>query len=102
MGNSMHDRIREAAANLPPPDLHKAAAKRKQDHDTWQLEAIPLLFEEVPSTATFEGEPEKISMNVLIGYLRDLGKRLGFDDRRKEIPLRQSWPILDLGLFESS
>lgn len=85
MGDSMHERIREAAAKLPPPDLHKAAAKRKQDHDTWQLEAIPLLFEEVPSTATFEGEPEKISMNVLIGYLRDLGKRLGFDDRRKEI-----------------
>ena len=24
-------------------------------------------------------------MNVFIAYLRNLGKRLGFDDRRKEI-----------------
>ena len=29
MGDSMHDRLREAAAKLPPPDPKKAAAKRK-------------------------------------------------------------------------
>ena len=85
MPDSMHERLKKAAAKIPPADPQKAAAKRKEDHDAWQLEAIPLLFEEQPSTATFEGKPEPISMNVLIGYLRDLGKRLGFDDRRKEI-----------------
>ena len=45
MDNSMHDWIREAAANLPPPDPHKAAQKRKEDHEAWELEAIPKLFE---------------------------------------------------------
>ena len=85
MGNSMHDRIRKAAAKLPPPDPDKAAQKRKEDHEAWELEAIPKLFETQPSIETFDGRPERITMNVFIAYLRNLGKRLGFDDRRKEI-----------------
>ena len=81
----MHERIREAAANLPPPDPHKAAQKRRDDHESWELEAIPKLFERQPSIETFDGRPERITMNVFIGYLRNLGKRLGFDDRRRQI-----------------
>ena len=85
MSDSMHDRLREAAAKLPPPDPKKAAAKRKEDHEAWEVEAIPKVFEEQPSIETFDGVPQRISMNVLIGYLRNLGKRLGFDDRCKVI-----------------
>ena len=85
MTDSINDRLREAAAKLPPPDPKKAAAKRKEDHDAWEVEAIPKLFEEQPSIETFDGVPQRISMNVLIGYLRNLGKRLGFDDRCKVI-----------------
>ena len=85
MADSMHDRLREAAAKLPPPDPKKAAAKRKEDHEAWEVEAIPKVFEEQPSIETFDGVPQRISMNVLIGYLRNLGKRLGFDDRCKVI-----------------
>ena len=85
MTDSINDRLRKAAANLPPPDPHKAAQKRREDHDSWELEAIPRLFEEQPSIETFDGRLERITMNVFIGYLRNLGKRLGFDDRRKEI-----------------
>ena len=85
MTESVSDRLREAAAKLPPQDQQQAAQKRREDHDAWELEAIPKLFEEQPSIETFPGKPERISMNVLIGYLRNLGKRLGVDDRRKEI-----------------
>ena len=85
MADDMHKRLQEVAAKLPPPDAQLAAAKRKEDHEAWELEAIPKLFEKQPSIETFDGKPERISMNVLIGYLRNLGQRLGFDDRRKEI-----------------
>ena len=50
-----------------------------------EVEAIPKVLEEQPSIKTFGGVPQRISMNVLIGYLRNLGKRLGFDDRCKVI-----------------
>ena len=85
MDDQINDQLRKAAANLPPPDPHKAAQKRKEDQETWELEAIPKLFEEQPSIETFDGRPERITMNVFIGYLRNLGKRLGFDDRRRQI-----------------
>ena len=85
MTDSINDQLREVAAKLPPPDPQQAAQKRREDHDAWELVAIPKLFETQPSIETFDGRPERITMNVFIGYLRNLGKRLGFDDRRKEI-----------------
>ena len=85
MTESMSDRLQEAAAKLSPQDQQQAAQKLREDHDAWELEAIPRLFEAQPSIETFDGRLERITMNVFIGYLRNLGKRLGFDDRRKEI-----------------
>ena len=85
MTESMSDRLREVAANLPPPDAQLAAAKRKEDHQTWELAFIPTIFDTTPTIQIHEGKTERIGMNELIGYLRNLGQRLGFDDRRKEI-----------------
>ena len=81
----MQRRLREEAAKLPPRDADLVAAKRQEDNETWELVAIPRIFDATPKIQTHEGKTEKIGMNVLIGYLRNLGQRLEFNDRRKEI-----------------
>ena len=68
MGDSMHDRLREAAAKLPPPDPRKAEAKRKEDHDAWEVEAIPKLFEDTPTIPTHDGGLDKPSKAQVVGW----------------------------------
>ena len=85
MADSMHDRLREAAAKLPPSDPKKAAAKRKEDHDAWEVEAIPKLFEDTPTIPTHDGGLDKPSKAQVVAYLRGLGQRLAFDTRSEQV-----------------
>ena len=45
MTDSINDQLREVAAKFPPPDPQQAAQKRRENHDAWEVVAIPKLFE---------------------------------------------------------
>ena len=83
MTDDMQKRLEEAAKKLPPPDPQLVAITKQEDREAWELVAIPTIFQTTGETETFQGKLQKISLNELIGYLRNLGQRLGFNDRKR-------------------
>ena len=85
MADDMQKRLQEVAAKLPPPDTQLAAAKRQEDRETWELMAMPTLFEDTPTIATHEGSLDKPSKAEVVTSLRNMGQRLAFDTRSEQV-----------------
>ena len=83
MTDDMQKRLAEAAKKLPPPDPQLVAITKQENREAWELVAIPTIFQTTGENGTYQGKLQKINLNELIGYLRNLGQRLGFNDRKK-------------------